>query len=546
MTYDDFDETQLVNLTDDGDMADGDTIIAPTPEAAGLEETIVAPMPQEVAVAEEVTGSTRLDGSPAPATPLPQSDARVSRLAERFTAFLIDSYLLLLAYWGGVQLYYHFAHQQSVGLAPLQLTQGGFIVHGAWLIFCFMYYFVFESTLSATPGKLICKLSVQRSDGSVPSIARIALRNFLRLVDYFPFVVPGLAGLMCMETTKQDQRLGDLLADTVCIKRTTVQSTQPIAWNRIAGLLGRSCAAVINGVFLAGLIVAQLWLLDDERLRLSQWIILMLPLITAALWIGMQALTGATPGAWVMGQRIVREDGQQIGVTQAMIRTLLLPIDLLGIGLFALTFSPRRQRVGDMIAGTLVVRGKRANRSAVLTLALLALCLCGMYFGSLNEAALFRTNGTLNHNFDWTFFPRTSITPHWPPTGAPSEPFMIRNFRFAEGSPGNTRSPASYVPGERAWFVFDVHGFHTKRRHVWIQEDLAIRYPDNSFGLRQENIIDYNQVQRQRGPLELKNDIVLPEGFPPGKYTVFITIRDMYADEATIVYNRDFYVKDTE
>ena len=73
-----------------------------------------------------------------------------------------------------------------------------------------------------------------------------------------------------------------------------------------------------------------------------------------------EALTGMTIGKRIVGIRVVDEGGEQVGLGAAVIRNLLRPVDALFFylvgALFALA-SPRRQRLGDRAAGTLVLRG---------------------------------------------------------------------------------------------------------------------------------------------------------------------------------------------
>jgi uncharacterized RDD family membrane protein YckC len=68
---------------------------------------------------------------------------------------------------------------------------------------------------------------------------------------------------------------------------------------------------------------------------------------------------GWTMGKMVLGLRVVTLSGDQISVTQAVIRNLLLLVDgLLGglVALASMLASDCRQRVGDRVAGTMVVR----------------------------------------------------------------------------------------------------------------------------------------------------------------------------------------------
>ena len=75
-----------------------------------------------------------------------------------------------------------------------------------------------------------------------------------------------------------------------------------------------------------------------------------------------EALFGNTFGKWSMGLRIRTLSGQKCTVGQSVIRSLLRLVEVNPIVLGALPagvamlFSKRRQRFGDMLAGTVVVR----------------------------------------------------------------------------------------------------------------------------------------------------------------------------------------------
>ena len=74
---------------------------------------------------------------------------------------------------------------------------------------------------------------------------------------------------------------------------------------------------------------------------------------------------GSTAGKWLMGLTVVREDGGEIGLAAAAIRTALRLVDGLGfyaVGAAFIWTSGRRQRLGDRLAGTLVIHRKEPPR----------------------------------------------------------------------------------------------------------------------------------------------------------------------------------------
>jgi len=74
---------------------------------------------------------------------------------------------------------------------------------------------------------------------------------------------------------------------------------------------------------------------------------------------------GQTPGKRALGLRVVKTGGYAISFYDAMLRNLLRVADALpllyGIGLLAMMTNERLQRIGDLVAGTMVVRDRRQS-----------------------------------------------------------------------------------------------------------------------------------------------------------------------------------------
>ena len=81
--------------------------------------------------------------------------------------------------------------------------------------------------------------------------------------------------------------------------------------------------------------------------------------------------SGQTPGKRIMRLRVVREDGRPVRFFEVFVRNLLrLAIDLqplpsYAIGVVSIIFSARSKRVGDFVAGTVVVK-ERATEAPLL------------------------------------------------------------------------------------------------------------------------------------------------------------------------------------
>jgi uncharacterized RDD family membrane protein YckC len=78
---------------------------------------------------------------------------------------------------------------------------------------------------------------------------------------------------------------------------------------------------------------------------------------------------GQSPGKRILGLRAVRQGGLPINVTASLVRNLLRAIDvLLLVGVVVMLFDRSSRRLGDLAAGTLVIREPRAvSRDAFTT-----------------------------------------------------------------------------------------------------------------------------------------------------------------------------------
>src|SRR4030095_14298783 len=78
---------------------------------------------------------------------------------------------------------------------------------------------------------------------------------------------------------------------------------------------------------------------------------------------------GQTPGKRWLKLRVIREDGRPVTFWEALVRNLLRTLDMMptpfySIGLISVFASSSDQRVGDMVAGTVVVREREAEAPA--------------------------------------------------------------------------------------------------------------------------------------------------------------------------------------
>lgn len=96
--------------------------------------------------------------------------------------------------------------------------------------------------------------------------------------------------------------------------------------------------------------------------RLSTWLLAIQLLILFSCYVGYFVFfetlwQGQTPGKRFTKIRVIRDDGRPVGLPQATLRALLRPIDdFLYIGMVFIIWGKQEKRIGDWVAGTLVVQ----------------------------------------------------------------------------------------------------------------------------------------------------------------------------------------------
>ena len=71
-------------------------------------------------------------------------------------------------------------------------------------------------------------------------------------------------------------------------------------------------------------------------------------------------MNGQTPGKYILGLRVLSDNGRPIDGMQATLRNLLRVADMFGaVGLIAMSMNSKYKRLGDLVAGTIVVVEER-------------------------------------------------------------------------------------------------------------------------------------------------------------------------------------------
>ena len=145
----------------------------------------------------------------------------------------------------------------------------------------------------------------------------------------------------------------------------------------LAGIGNRAYALVIDDIIFGLILILSLviwalftyflyqvvhidnWIASDT---LGLWLFAIQLLIMFSIYVGYFAFfetlwQGQTPGKRIVKIRVIREDGRPVRLPQATLRALLRPIDdFFFLGMFLIIFSKQEKRLGDWLAGTLVIQ----------------------------------------------------------------------------------------------------------------------------------------------------------------------------------------------
>jgi uncharacterized RDD family membrane protein YckC len=129
-------------------------------------------------------------------------------------------------------------------------------------------------------------------------------------------------------------------------------------------------------IFVSGLIIANVssTTLENTLASAPKWVYAIMIILIFLTFSGYFAFfewiwSGQTPGKRWMKLRVIREDGRPITFWEASVRNLIRTLDMMpapfySIGLISVFVNGRDQRVGDMVAGTVVVREREAEAPA--------------------------------------------------------------------------------------------------------------------------------------------------------------------------------------
>ena len=143
--------------------------------------------------------------------PVAAGDVHVT--GRRVLAIIVDGLVLGVVFWVMSMLFGETSTAGGTASASLG-TLGTLIL----LIISFGYYALLEGYLGQTVGKMLLGIKVVREDnGEVPGFGAAAIRTVMRVIDVLPFAY--LVGFIAVLFSGKNQRLGDMLANTLVVRR---------------------------------------------------------------------------------------------------------------------------------------------------------------------------------------------------------------------------------------------------------------------------------------------------------------------------------------
>jgi uncharacterized RDD family membrane protein YckC len=132
--------------------------------------------------------------------------------------------------------------------------------------------------------------------------------------------------------------------------------------------------AAITAVLVLGTVGASAWgdAVDGTiQAGLGVWLVLLF-LAQWVYFVALEATRGTTPGKRALGLRVITTEGRPIGFPAAALRNILRAADILPTayvtGLVTMACTARFQRLGDLVAGTMVVIEQHTRPEAAIVL----------------------------------------------------------------------------------------------------------------------------------------------------------------------------------
>ena len=151
-----------------------------------------------------------------------------------------------------------------------------------------------------------------------------------------------------------------------------IQSTELLFLENELAEIGSRALAYITDTVIKGIAILVLITLGSLVQRISNMHITQITLfICLCIFIGYHVLfesflAGKTPGKYIAGIRVIKNDGSRLSTLDALIRNVLRIVDMFPAGYFLgmiiMFFEPYNRRIGDLVANTIVIYDRSSKR----------------------------------------------------------------------------------------------------------------------------------------------------------------------------------------
>lgn len=473
---------------------------------------------------------------------------------DRFAAFFVDSVILiylflfintLLSNQIFTQSWFANVNFRWPFVLPLTTCTIGFLL-------LLVYYVSFEALAAATPGKFLCRLRVVDLDGSMPTLANVFLRNLCRLFDYPLFFA---VAILSMESSRFYQRLGDRAARTVVIKKTRHKVFKvDLRGITLASTFVRAFAFFLDLLFFGTFLWFYLSSLRPQSPSFS-WLSALFPLVALAYFMIFEILVSSTPGKIILKRQSILETGEELDNSAAILRNLLRPLDFF-LAYFFLALSRRKQRLGDYVAETLVIKREPEKKAAIALGALFVIIVCLIFTASRNpdkkwfhqslnfSLLLPSVSKPVNANRDiapaaspipkisMPTRPRTSARPQSDNTS-----MKMTDFYFSAGpDPTQIRSDGSFKSGDLIFAFFKLNGFKKSASgEVQLVEDIQIEAPNGELVIDKSNVVEFSKtLEASTQNILFANQVILNMNPMSGSYKMIVIVRDLNSNSQAV------------
>lgn len=385
-----------------------------------------------------------------------------------------------------------------------------------------VYSFACEALMAATPGKWLAGLRVRNADGGKPSVAAVLIRNLMRLVDY-PLFFLAAAGFM--ESTQRHQRLGDLLAGTVVVREIAFEPRRvPPETTPLAGATRRAVAWALDLLLIVPMAYGLLLAVPVGRpVLVTIAVNSVLPFTLLALTV-CETFFQTTFGKALLGLKVAQEDGRPARFASIWLRNVFKLLDANPIGYLCALLSSRKQRPGDIAAGTLVFRDRGGLRGWIAVPLLAGLAFGAVSVGLKNPDSFLRKNLGLRVG-SFAFDPM--------PQAVKRLPFLHLGILIDDLGLGPTEAePVAnpvFLPGQGIYLLFRISGYVIQSEKAWIQAGFRVRNAAGVVVLERPNAINASIPVGTRKSARLISRFALPADAPWGPYTVTLALRDQFS-----------------